>query len=85
VNRCAIIRCDVNARMEGAFAADGSRRSPKLSVIWPSTGQTEGVYEEIGETEDGSKRKPPAEMAIAAAFFLRRYIARRTDRKRLPA
>jgi len=72
VNRCAVIRCDVNAGMEGAFAAERIETFAKAIRDVAKYGQTEGVYEESAKPKDGSKRKPPAEMAIAAAFFLRK-------------
>jgi len=59
--------------MEGASPLNGSRRSPKLSVMWPSTAQTEGVYENR-QLKDGSKPQATAEDGDRGGILLKKGI-----------
>jgi len=68
VNRGAIVRSHIHAGVERPLTLNGSRRSPKLSVMCPMTGQIDGVYEESAKLIGESKWSPLLEMAITAAL-----------------
>jgi len=42
-NRMPIAAADINATVKCTFPVEGSMRSPKLPVTWPSTGQRLGA------------------------------------------